>query len=180
MNENGYRMMRRQKIIAVVNRTNHEIEATDDGIPVVLPPGYRKLPDGNIVGAGPHGQPVAVYLPLATAQRAMDQNKLRGSVNPDDFLDCVFLLGRVGIDDISYVEDNTNPDEELIDRQGLPNAKLMDSRPPGRRRSRRDKNSGVLMSRSGLSDVAVHINEIGRSLPPETASANRPFEAPDL
>ncbi len=176
-----YRMMRRQKIVAVVNRTNHPLEVTDDGIPVVIRPGYRKLPDGRVVGADPHGEPMAEYLPLATAQRAMDQNKLKGSVNPDDFLDATFLIGRVGVDDITYIEDNPDPDAELIDRTMLPEAQRAErvTTGVGRRRSRRDRESGVLNSRSGIADVAIHANEIGRALPPDTGG-QRPFDAPDL
>lgn len=132
------RTMRRQEIVPLVNRTCRPIEALDDGIVLTVKPGYRKTPDGRIVGAGAHGEPEPEYVPIATANRAMDQNKARGTVNPDDVLDCVFLLGVKGRDDISYVEDNADPDAELFDRTMLPEAAAAQriSTGVGRRRAR--------------------------------------------
>jgi hypothetical protein len=138
------RMMRRQEIIAVVNRTTRPLEVMDDGIAVVIKPGYRRLEDGRVVGAGPNGQPEVVYMVLATANRAMDQNKARGSVNPDDSLDCVFLIGRVGTkDDITFVDDDPDPNRELMDRSLLPEAQRAQKLTiAGGRRTRRDRNMG--------------------------------------
>lgn len=181
----SYRTMRRQRIVGVINRTDHPLEAVDDGIVIVIKPGYRKLPNGNIVGAGPHGEPAVEHLPQATANRAMDQNKLRGSVNPDDQLDCVFLIGRLNTnDDLTYVEDNQDPDAELFDRSLLPEARRAEkiSTGVGRRNSRRDKHSGVIATRSGLVDVGVADGSgglSGRTIA-DMPTTNRPFEAPDL
>lgn len=138
------RMMRRQEIVAVVNRTTRPLEVVDDGIAIVIKPGFRRLPDGRVVGAGPNGQPEVVYMAQATANRAMDQNKARGSVNPDDTLDCTFLIGKVGTrDDISFVDDNADPNAELFDRNMLPEArKAQTITLGGGRRTRRDRNMG--------------------------------------
>lgn len=139
------RTMRRQEIVFLVNRTLRPLEVMDDGVPITLKPGYRKLDDGRVIGAGAHGQPIGEPVALATANRAMDQNKKRGTVNPDDTLDCVFLCGVNGRDDISYVEDNTSDDDELIDRSMLPEAARAVKMQTGlsRRRTRRDRESGA-------------------------------------
>lgn len=160
------RTMRRQRIIAIVNRTCRPLEVMDDGIPVTLKPGYRRLGDGRVVGADPNGnQPAMEHVPIATANRAMDQNKARGTVNPDDRLDCVFLIGRVGADDISFVEDDPDPEREMIDRDMLPEsqrAERMNTR-VSRRRTRADRTLGAGMGTQVLatSDGRIRSNAGG-------------------
>jgi hypothetical protein len=140
MSDAGYRTMRRQDYVAVVNRTTRVLEATDDGIVQVIKPGYRRLPDGRVVGAGPNGQPDFTWMPLATANRAMNQNKARGTVNPDDVLDCTFLIGKADVDDTSFVDDNADPNAELMDRSLLPEAQRAEILTTAvGRRSRRDR-----------------------------------------
>lgn len=137
------RMMRRQEIVPLVNRTCHPLQVMDDGIPTTLKPGYRKGKEG-LVGAGPRGEVACTYLAKATAARAMDQNKQRGTVNPDDTLDCVFLLGVYGLHDTSPIDVVVDGDEEMFDRSQLPNAKdAVRVRLPGGRKSRRDRNIGI-------------------------------------
>lgn len=139
------RTMRRQDIVPVVNRTLRPLEVTDDGISIVLKPGYRRLEDGRVVGAGRHGEPEMVYLPEATAFRAKNQNKQRGTVNPDDPLDCEFLIGLADRDDVGFLDDQSSPDDELIDRSMLPEAQRAQriNTGVGRRRSRRDRHIGT-------------------------------------
>lgn len=176
-----YRTMRRQRNLTIVNRTCRPLQALDDGIPITIAPGYRRLPDGQIVGGGMHGEPRVDQLPEATARRAMNQNKARGTVNPDDLLDCVFLLGIVEEQHkypCTYVDDVDDPDAELFDRNLLPEVKgaVKLHTGVGRRRSRSNKDGGVIYgTRSGSPDVGPL--GAGRSVPEPTA--NRAFEAPD-
>jgi hypothetical protein len=152
MSDAGYRTMRRQDYVAVVNRTTRVLEATDDGITQVIKPGYRRLDDGRVIGAGPLGQPDFTWMPLATANRAMNQNKARGTVNPDDVLDCTFLLGKVDVDDCSFVDDNADPNAELLDRSMLPEAQRAQTITTAvGRRSRRDRNLGAGVGSQTLS-----------------------------
>lgn len=145
------RMMRRQEIVPLVNRTCKPLQVMDDGIPTTLKPGYRKDKDGKLIGAGPRGEVACTYLPKATAARAMDQNKQRGSVNPDDALDCIFLLGVYGMHDTSPVDVVDDEDAELFDRNQLPNAaQAVRVRLPGGRKSRRDRNIGITGASSVL------------------------------
>lgn len=151
------RMMRRQKIVPLVNRTIHPLEGVDDGIAVVVKPGYRNIgtkDDPHFVGAGVNGQPEKEYVPEATANRIINQNKKRGSVNPEDPLDAVFLLGVEGRDDISPVDYVPNPDAELIDRSMLAGEAARAVKVLGQptRRSRRDRQfaAGISQDPAGL------------------------------
>jgi hypothetical protein len=152
--------MRRQRNLTIVNRTCRPLQALDDGIPIVIPPGYRKLPNGEVVGGGMHGEPRTEQLPEATARRAMNQNKARGTVNPDDILDAVFLLGVVEEQHkypCTYVDDVDDPDAELFDRNLLPEVKgaVKLHTGVGRRRSRSTRDGGVIHgTSSGSPDVA--------------------------
>jgi hypothetical protein len=118
------------------------------------------LPNGEVVGAGNHGEPRTEQLPEATARRAMNQNKARGTVNPDDILDAVFLLGvaeEQGRYPCTYVDDVDDPDAELFDRNLLPETKgaVKLHTGVGRRRSRASREGGVIHgTRSGSADVA--------------------------
>lgn len=174
--ETGYRTMRRQDYVQVINRTTRVLEATDDGIVQVIKPGYRRLADGRVVGAGPHGEAEITWMPLATANRAMNQNKARGTVNPDDVLDCTFLLGKVGVDDTGFVEDNADPNAELLDRDMLPEAQRAQTITTAvGRRSRRDRNMGAGV---GAQTLALD-NGIIRAGVDGAVGGTKPFAAGD-
>ena len=62
------RMMRRQEIVPLVNRTCVPLHVMDDGIPTTLKPGYRKGKDNALIGAGPMGRfDISLARKVATA-----------------------------------------------------------------------------------------------------------------
>jgi hypothetical protein len=172
-------MMRRQEIVPLVNRTCVPLQVMDDGIPTTLKPGYRKVGEGKdakLIGAGPRGEVACTYVAKATAARAMDQNKQRGSVNPDDPLDAIYLLGVHGMHDTSPIEVVGDEETEMFDRSTLPNAKdTVKVRLPGGRRSRRDRNIGITGASSVLAtdDGAIRAGAegyVGGGLKPYAAA----------
>ena len=116
-------------------------------------------------------------MPLATANRAMQQNKARGTVNPDDPLDCTFLLGVHGRDETSFVQDNADPEAELFDRSFLPEAQRAEriSTGIGKRRTRRDRSNGAGTGGVVLATEAGAIRYTGG----DHAPGNEPYVAPD-
>lgn len=88
-----------QKIIHVVNRSTENIEVTDDGVPWVIRPGYKRVeklgedgkpmldPETNqplfdVVGAGPGGSVFMEPLPYFAAERGKRQNPVMGTEDP--------------------------------------------------------------------------------------------------
>jgi hypothetical protein len=72
-----------------VNRTTEPLEVTDNGIPWVIRPSYKrtqKVVDGVmtevVVGAGPEETLVLEPLPYFAAERAIRQNPIMGTVDP--------------------------------------------------------------------------------------------------
>jgi|PlaIllAssembly_1097288.scaffolds.fasta_scaffold00657_5 hypothetical protein len=71
--------MRDESIVEVVNRTTEPLNFTWDGVPGVVPPGYRKNEKGVIVPAGRDGQPRTHHLQTSIAEIARRQNVKSGS-----------------------------------------------------------------------------------------------------
>lgn len=108
------------RIVNVINRTLEPLDVTWDGVPKVIPPGYRKDAEtGEIVGAGPGGQPHAEPCEYYMAEAAKRQHPVKGTLDPEHHLTYETYIGvREWGDDCSYREPSTAI--ELLDRSLLP------------------------------------------------------------
>jgi len=124
------------RIVHVVNRTaDQELQVTDDGIPWVIRPGYKRVerldaegkavvdengqPTYDVVGAGPGGTVFMEPLPYFAAERAKRQNPVMGTedpYNPNDFATLI-AVPEWG-EDYSPLEQS--PAIERLDRTLLP------------------------------------------------------------
>lgn len=118
--------MARAKLVEIVNRTTETLEGMFDGVPEVIPAGYKVLTVDatgakTIVGAGPNEEPRRHVCELHAAEAYKRQNPRMGTQDPFsvDARDTEYLLGvEEWGDDITPLE-QTDADE-LIDRSMLP------------------------------------------------------------
>lgn len=126
-------MASRTKFVHIINRTTEPLDCMFDGVPAVVPPGYKFIPDpdgalddkgqekGTIVGAGRDGEPLAYTCTVHEAECYKRQHPVMGTQNPNstDANDTDYLLGvEAWGDDIDHVEQSDAI--ELIDRSQLP------------------------------------------------------------
>lgn len=123
-------------IVYAVNRTTEPLDCMDDGVPIVVRPGYKRVPllddEGKpkkdkktgeplfeVVGAGENGQVLMEPLPYFTAERCRRQHPLMGSEDPNSVNDAEFLIAvpEWG-QDYSHLEQSDAP--ERINRALLP------------------------------------------------------------
>lgn len=133
--------MARVKWVEIVNRTTIPLDVMFDGVPDVVPPGYKVEGEGDdarVVPAGRDGKPATHICELHAAECYKRQHPLMGSQDPFslDANDTIYLLGVEGWgDEVSYIEQNVDA-RELIDRSLLPpdrqNVQVVDV--PGSRR----------------------------------------------
>jgi hypothetical protein len=116
--------MARTKWVEIVNRTTGPLDVMFDGVPDVIPPGYKVEGEGKdtkIVGAGRDGKPATFTCELHAAEKFKRQHPIRGTLDPNsvDANDCDYLLGvEAWGDDIEHVEQSDAI--EVIDRGELP------------------------------------------------------------
>lgn len=116
--------MARTKWVEIVNRTTYPLDVIFDGVPDVVPPGYKVEGEGEnarVVPAGRDGKPLTHIVELHAAECWKRQHPLMGSQDPNstDANDTIYLLGVEGWgDEISYIEQSDC--RELIDRSLLP------------------------------------------------------------
>ncbi len=107
------------RIVHVVNRTTGPLEVMDDGQPWPIRPGYKRLEDGTITGAGPNGEVATEALPFFAAERAIRQNPVMGTndpYNPRAF-ESLVAVPDWGQD---YSHREQSDAVELLDRSQLP------------------------------------------------------------
>jgi hypothetical protein len=140
---------RNLKIVHVLNRTTKPINATWDGYPYVIPPGFKYIEvetlqprldakgkpvldaeskepmidtvrEKRLVGNGSHGDPYLFPMPYFAAEAAMRQNPKMGTLNPLNPNDFEPL---VCVPEWGHPLEHTEQDDdaiELIDRSFLP------------------------------------------------------------
>lgn len=162
------------RIVHLLNRTTKPLNATWDGYPYVIPPGFKAVPvldeldqpkkdkrTGKeivtYVGNGPHGDVLLYPMPYFAAEAAMRQNPKMGTLNPqnpNDFepLCCVPEWG--------HPTEHTEQDDEaieLVDRSLLPlNRQTVEHQHiPGSRRSPQTSNKWAAYG--GRSQVSISI-----------------------
>lgn len=127
------------RIVHIVNRTTEPLNIIYDGVPKVIPPGYRLEPALDAEGqprmmtdehgvqtpilkpvpTGVNGQPHAEPIEYYMAERAKSQHPIPGTLDPYSHLDYEMYLGVVEWgDDVSYAPPSAAV--ELIDRSLLP------------------------------------------------------------
>lgn len=107
------------RIVHVVNRTLDPLDVTWNGAPKVIPPGYKQLEDGTIVGAGPEGLPHREPCEYYMAEAAKRQHPVKGTLDPEAHNSYETYIGVVEWnDDISHRGISTAI--ELLDRSLLP------------------------------------------------------------
>lgn len=126
------------RIVQVVNRTTEPKNVIWDGVPHVIPAGYKLVPsldaEGNervaadktpimqVVGAGPNGEPLTHTMEYYAAEAAKRQHPIMGTLDPESHLDYETYIGVVDWDDdISYAPPSAAI--ELLDRSLLPAAR---------------------------------------------------------
>lgn len=137
--------MARTRFVDVVNRSTKPLDCMFDGVPEVIPPGYKvittqvaktnrkgepiKGDDGQpvmedretVVGAGLNGDPLSYRVDYAAAEAYIRQHPIMGTADPNsvDARDTDYLLAvPAWEDDYSHAEQSTAI--ELIDRSLLP------------------------------------------------------------
>ena len=129
----------RIRLVHVVNRTCAPLDCMFDGVPDVVPAGYKRVEkprvdakgelvmkggkpvvDVEFVGAGPNGEPLSYPVEYAAAEAYKRQHPIMGTSDPTsvDAKDTDYLLGIVEWeDDIDHAEQSDAI--ELIDRSML-------------------------------------------------------------
>lgn len=129
------------RIVHVVNRTLEPLDVMWDGVPKVIPPGYKKLEDGTIVGTGPEGMPHREPCEYYMAHASKTQHPVPGTLDPEvhNAFECYTGVVEWG-DDISYREPSAAI--ELLDRSLLPENRqnVMHQHVPGARRTSAQRN----------------------------------------
>jgi hypothetical protein len=158
--------MARTRLVQIVNRTTGPLDCMFDGVPEVIPAGYKRalvpklnangdaiVKDGQavmveeIVGAGRDGEPLEHTVEFSAAEAYIRQHPIMGTADPAsvDARDTDYLLGvEAWGHDIDHQEQSNS--RELIDRSLLPddrqNIKFVNVRG-----KRRDVSPGAITSR---------------------------------
>lgn len=113
------------KMVSVVNRTTSPLDAMFDGQPIVVPPGYKAVTEGEgkdaktrIVGNGPADTVLSYALPMFAAEMVKRQNPRLGTEDPTNPADFESLIGVIEWDDeIDHIEQSDA--QERMDRSLL-------------------------------------------------------------
>lgn len=159
--------MARTRLVQIVNRTTKPLDCMFDGVPEVIPPGYKivmvEKKDANgkvllekngdekmvawVVGAAPNGEPLRHTVEYSAAEAYVRQHPVMGTQDPlsVDARDTDYLLGvEAWGHDIDHLEQSDAI--ELIDRDLLPedrrHVKAVDVRG-----KRRDRSPGAIRDR---------------------------------
>ncbi len=121
----------RVRTVRIVNRSTLPLDCMFDGVPDVVPPGYKtvaKLDEkGNptkkleVVGTGANGEPAFHVVEYSAAETYIRQHPIMGTSDPTsvDAKDTDYLIGCIEWgDEISHVEQSDAL--ELINRSMLP------------------------------------------------------------
>lgn len=110
------------RTVDVVNRTTEPLDCMDDGLPIVVPAGYRRVPnpdaaegepDFTVIGAGEDGRVISLQVPYHTAERIKRQHPLMGSEDfaSNDPRNTQWLIAVVQWnEDYSHIEQSDAPE----------------------------------------------------------------------
>lgn len=121
--------MAKTRIVHIVNRTTEPLDCMYDGVPDIVPPGYKEVlvdaekPElgSTFIGAGHDAEPLAYPVEYFAAEAYKRQHPRMGTQDPGsvDARDTEYLLGvEAWGDDIGHIEQTEAL--ELIDRTMLP------------------------------------------------------------
>lgn len=170
------------RIVYVVNRTTVELEATDDGKPWRIRPGYKRVPRlvagrpaideetgdpiFDIIGSAEGGRVAMEPMSYFAAERAKRQNPLMGSQDPYNPTRFVSLIAVPDWgDDYTHLEQSDAI--EVIDRSQLPMDRQratvgrMDSNAPFRAPGRAKLDKSALKNTRGGRPVVLRTGELG-------------------
>lgn len=169
------------RIVYVVNRTTVELEATDDGKPWRIRPGYKRVPrliggepalDENdepifdIIGAAEGGRVAMEPMSYFAAERAKRQNPVMGTQDPYNPARFVSMIAVPDWgDDYSHIEQTDAL--EVIDRSLLPADRQaatvgrMDTNAPFRAPGRAKLDRSAAKASRGGRPVVLRTGELG-------------------
>jgi len=178
-------MSRAQRIVHVVNRSTVDLDVTDDGVPWVVPAGYRlepieigdedekaakkkaaKEPEIQFwaVPTGVDGKPLMVPMPKWAAIRAVRQHPVMGTMNPlnpNEFASYISIV-EFGMA-LGFVPRSDGI--ERLDRSKLPES---------------EQKVVVVTARGGRRPIKVGPRKKGETMPNELSDVRGDFIVPEL